>query len=135
MDRTVIIDYSNQALFDFEEDFHDIELQREALLVKQEFNVILQQGAPDRNNQILEWPEQVNIHVSHRRMDSGFKVLQEMANLYETMGYDMVQNMPRSEDPEQLRKRLMVQMLMVKENEANANIPDQVRAALRYISG
>ena len=42
MDRTVIIDYSNQALFDFEEDFIDIELQREALLIKQEFNVILQ---------------------------------------------------------------------------------------------
>ena len=42
MERTIIIDYSNQALFQFEEDFHDTELQREALLVKQELSFVLQ---------------------------------------------------------------------------------------------
>jgi len=66
MERTIVIDYSNQALFHFEEDFHDTELQREALLVKQELSFILQQEAPDRNSQLLEWPEQENIHVSPR---------------------------------------------------------------------
>ena len=30
-------------------------------------------------------------------MDSGFKVLQEMAHLYETIGNDMVHNMPRTD--------------------------------------
>ncbi|XBI41682.1 hypothetical protein VPH35_126117 [Triticum aestivum] len=131
-------------------DFHDTELQREALLVKQELSFILQQEAPDRNNQLLEWPEQENIHVSPWRycfkfllqycffcdnMDSGFKVLQEMALLHETIGNDMVHNMPRTDDPQSLRKRLMVQILMVRENEAKDNIPDQVRAALRFIGG
>ena len=38
-------------------------------------------------------------------------------------------------DPQSLRKRLMVQMFMVRENEAKDNIPDQVRAALRFIGG
>jgi hypothetical protein len=66
MDRTIVIDYSNQALFNFEEDFHDTELQREALLVKQEFSFVLQQAAPDRDSQLVEWPEQENIHVSPR---------------------------------------------------------------------
>ncbi|XBI60198.1 hypothetical protein VPH35_041153 [Triticum aestivum] len=116
-------------------DFHDTELQREALLVKQELSFVLQQEAPDRNNQLLEWPEQENIHGSPRRMDSGFKVLQEMAHLYETIGNDMVHNMPRTDDPQSLRKRLMVQMRMVRENEAKDNIPDQVRAAFRFIGG
>jgi hypothetical protein len=123
MNRTLVIDYSNQALFHFEEDFHDTELQREALLVKQEFSFVLQQAAPDRDTQLLEWPEQENIHVSPRRyyfklvmhisacaniaikiwcffcdsMDSGFKVLQEMAHLYETIGNDMVHNMPMTD--------------------------------------
>ena len=67
MERTIVFDYSNQALFQFEEDFHDSELQREALLVKQEFSFVLQQEAPDRNNQLVEWPEQENIHVSPRQ--------------------------------------------------------------------
>ena len=43
MERTIVFDYSNQALFQFEEDFHDSELQREALLVKQEFGSVMQQ--------------------------------------------------------------------------------------------
>ena len=38
-------------------------------------------------------------------------------------------------DPQSLRKRLMVQMRMVRENEAKDNIPDQVRATLRFIGG
>ena len=122
MERTIVIDYSNQDVFHFEEDPHGTELQREALLVKQEFSSVLQQEAPDRNSQLVEWPEQDNIHVSPRRyyskfglhisacsnianticffgdsMDSGFKVLQEMAHLYETIGNDMVHNMPRTD--------------------------------------
>ena len=72
MERTIVIDYSNQALFQFEEDFHDTELQREALLVKQELSFVLQQEAPDRNSQLVEWPEQQNIHVSPRRYYSKF---------------------------------------------------------------
>ncbi|KAF7047905.1 hypothetical protein CFC21_056759 [Triticum aestivum] len=116
-------------------DPHGTELQREALLVKQELSSVLQQEAPDRNSQLVEWPEQDNIHVSPRRMDSGFKVLQEMAHLYETIGNDMVHNMTRTDDPQSLRKRLMVQLLMVRDNQAKDNIPEQVRAALRFIGG
>ena len=67
MNRTLVIDYSNEALFHLEEDFHDTELQREALLVKQEFSIILQQEVPGRNSQLVEWPEQDNIHVSPRQ--------------------------------------------------------------------
>ena len=84
MERTIVIDYSNQALFQFEEDFHDTELQREALLVKQELSFVLQQEAPDRNNQLLEWPEQENIHVSPRRyyfkFGLGISVCSNIAN-------------------------------------------------------
>ena len=67
MERTIVIDYSNQDVFHFEEDPHGTELQREALLVKQELSSVLQQEAPDRNSQLVEWPEQDNIHVSPRR--------------------------------------------------------------------
>ena len=38
-------------------------------------------------------------------------------------------------DPQSLKKRLMVQMLMVRENEAKDNISEHVRAALRFIGG
>ena len=72
MERTIIIGYSNQDVFHFEEDPHGTELQREALLVKQELSFVLQQEAPDRNSQLVEWPEQQNIHVSPRRYYSKF---------------------------------------------------------------
>ena len=71
MERTIVIDYSNQDVFHLE-DPHGTELQREALLVKQEFSSVLQQEAPDRNSQLVEWPEQDNIHVSPRRYYSKF---------------------------------------------------------------
>ena len=118
MERTIVIDYSNQAVFHFEEDFHDTELRREALWVKQEFSFVLQQEAPDRNSQLVEWPEQENIHVSPRRYYSkfGFHISacsniaitiwcffvtawtpDSKAHLYETIGNDMVHNMPRTD--------------------------------------
>ncbi|XP_073362434.1 uncharacterized protein [Aegilops tauschii subsp. strangulata] len=99
--RTLLIDHSNESFLG-SEDFHDKELKKEALIVLKEFGSSL---------------------------DSGFKLLQEMAHQDDTLGH----NISRTSDSIQLRKNLLVQMLTIKGNEAAGNIPAEITAALRFL--
>lgn len=54
--RTLLIDQSNESFLG-SEDFHDKELKKEALLVKQEFGSVMQRERPGLNAQLVDWPQ------------------------------------------------------------------------------
>jgi hypothetical protein len=53
--RTLLIDQSNESFLGL--DFHEKELKKEALLVKQEFGSVMQWERPGLNAQIVDWPQ------------------------------------------------------------------------------
>ncbi|XBI34927.1 hypothetical protein VPH35_120677 [Triticum aestivum] len=125
--RTLLIDHSNESFLG-SEDFHDKELKKEARIVLQEFGSVLQQGRPGLNPHLVNWPQD-HTFITAPRLDSGLKVLQEMAHQDDTRGH----NMSRTSDSIHLRKHLLVQMLMIKGNEAAGNIPAEIIASLRFL--
>lgn len=54
--RCLLIDQSNESFLG-SDDFHDKELKKEALLVKQEFGKVMQQERPGMNAQVVDWPQ------------------------------------------------------------------------------
>ena len=63
--RSLLIDMSNESFLG-SDDFHDKELKKEALLVKQEFGNVMQRERPGLNAQIVDWPQDETFITSPR---------------------------------------------------------------------
>ncbi|XBI55874.1 hypothetical protein VPH35_037588 [Triticum aestivum] len=109
--------------------FHSTETRKEITILKQEFNDVLQMRIPGWDTNLMDWSP-YGISSNGRRKDAAFLVLQEMAHQNGTTHSGRM----TTHDSIQLRKNLMVQMLMIKNNEAAGNIPAEIRAALRVLN-